>query len=119
MAESQQPNGDANVPDLTTGSPDAVYAAMEATAQPIGDVIAQVSRDVNGDPAQSTNFAVLVDDNAPQEVKDEHYNTAGEAIGAKNVGSKPDYPTIDWDQHAKTTAQELHRINFRPHEVGS
>lgn len=57
------------------------HSGLEATV----DVVAQVSRDVNGDPAQSKNYIVMVDDDAPEHVKDAAHNRAGEAQGAKNV----------------------------------
>jgi hypothetical protein len=53
--------------------------------EPTADVVAMVSRDVNGDPMQSVNFRVMVDPDAPDDVKAAHYNLAGKAAGARYV----------------------------------
>lgn len=106
--------------DTTTASPDAVRAANDAMMQPTADIIAMVSRDVNGEPAQSKNFRVLVDDDAPDHVKDAHWNKAGEAMGAKHVDvnkrTGPD--ELNHEERAKTEERELARINYREGSKG-
>ena len=90
--EGAQPKvGRPKASDLTA-SPDAAKAAADASAQPTADAVAIVSRDVNGEPAQSRNFRVMVGDDAPDHVKDAAWNKAGEAQGAEKV---------DWDERLK------------------
>lgn len=55
---------------------------------PDADRVAMVSRDANGDPAQSANFVVMVDDDADAEEKAAAHNEAGAAQGAKHVDAK-------------------------------
>ena len=114
--EGAQPEVDPQAPDTTTGSPDAVRAATLAAARPSADRVAMVSRDVNGDPAQSQNFEVLVDDDAPDHIKDAHWNKAGELTGAKHYDPKKhgvEAERLDHDERARVENRELHRINFR------
>lgn len=98
-------------PDLTTGSPAAVANAKNASAVPTVDVVQQVSRDVNGDPAQSRNFRVMVDDDAPEHVKHHAWNKDGEALGAKHGEVRAEEEELDHDARAKTEREELRRIN--------
>lgn len=107
-----QPKVERSKPDTTIASPDAAWVAAEASAQPRADVVAMVSRDKNGNPAQSENFVVMVDDDAPDHVKDVAYNKAGEQLGAKHYDAKKhgDMPQLDHDKRAKTEADELRRI---------
>jgi hypothetical protein len=107
-----QPKVGRQMPGPETASPDAARASADASAQPTADVVAMVSRDANGEPAQTRNFRVMVDDDAPDHVKDAHWNKAGEAMGAKHVDwdkrTGPD--ELDHDERAKTEAKELARI---------
>jgi hypothetical protein len=104
-----------------TGSPDAMRNAAMASAMPTADVVSMVSRDVNGNPAQSENFVVMVDDDAPDEIKDAHYNKAGEEVGAQKFSREEHLMAVDpldYEKRSKEESEQLHRINFRPHEVG-
>ena len=109
-------------PDRTTASPDAARAAVMASAAPSADRVVMVSRDVNGEPAQSDNFHVMVPADAPEHVVDAHWNRAGEALGAKHVTEADHEALGNWDtgfsekeqtQRAETERRELHRHNFR------
>lgn len=117
--ESAQPKTSDKKADTTTGSRDAVNTANEVSSRPTADVVAMVSRDVNGDPAQSKNFRVLVDDDAPDHVKNAAWNKAGEEQGAKNYDHDKHSATVgelsdeERDERAKTEERELARINFR------
>jgi hypothetical protein len=110
--ESSQPRVGRSKHDLTTASPDAAWVAAEASAQPRADVVAMVSRDKNGNPAQSENFQVMVDDDAPDYVKDVAWNKAGEEMGARKYDAKKhgSMPELDHEARAKTESDELRRI---------
>lgn len=118
--EQSQPKVGAQRPKPEHASPDAQDAAERSSLQPEGDVVAMVSRDVNGEPAQSANFAVLVDDDpdATDEEKAVAYNKAGEESGAKNFkGRKP----RDYDAEAKDRekAADTERTELRKHNKHS
>ena len=73
-------------PDTTLASPAAADAALRASADwPTADQVAMVSRDVNGDPAQSANYTVLVPEDATDADREAHHNRPGELLGAANV----------------------------------
>lgn len=122
-----QPKIGAQEPDTTKASPGAAYAAQMASAQPTVDVVGMVSRDKNGNPAQSDNFVVLVPEGASDAVKDAHWNRAGEAQGAKHVenggeqtiradgtwGGTVGFSDEEVAERAKVERRELHRHNFR------
>lgn len=119
-----QPKVDSNTRegDTRKASPDVARAAMLASATPSADRVAMVSRDVNGNPAQSENFHVMVPENAADHVVDAHWNRAGEALGAKHVTEADHAALSDWDtsfsdkelkQREETEARELARVNFR------
>lgn len=124
--DSAQPKSSKQV-DTTTASPDAARAANEASLRPTGDVVAMVSRDSSGHPAQSENFTVLVPEDASDERKAGAWNRAGEEQGAKNLKHSGGERTIEdhmgsWDvgfsdkeqaERAKTEDRELARINYR------
>lgn len=91
---------------------------------PDGDVVAMVSRDVNGHPRQSENFTVLIPEGVSDAQRDAHWNRAGEAQGAKHLsgGGQEAVPVYrSWDaltpqERAKrdeTETRELARHNFR------
>jgi hypothetical protein len=102
-------------PPTDVASPAAAENAADASAQADADRVSMVSRDVNGDPAQSENFHVLVDDDAPDHVKDAHWNKAGEALGAKHVDHQRDgVDNLDHEERARTESRELTAINFHP-----
>jgi hypothetical protein len=113
-------------PKLGTGdaSPAAAEDALGAAFQPTADVVAMVSRDANGDPAQTKNFHVMVDDDAPGHVKDAHWNKAGEVSGAQRYDHAKHGPVLvgfsddELDERAKTEDRELARINFREGSKG-
>jgi hypothetical protein len=115
--ESAQPRvGRPKSSDLTA-SPDAAKAAADASAQPTADHVAMVSRDTNGDPAQSRNFRVMVDDDAPDHVKDAAWNKAGEAQGAERVNwderlTGPDYG--DRDEQLRDENAAIARASYNP-----
>jgi hypothetical protein len=122
--DSSQPTVAAQKPDTTKASPEGARAAVMASAQPTVDVVAMVSRDKNGNPAQSDNFIVLVPEGASDEVRDAHWNRAGEAQGAKHLsseGGERDPGSLGWggftdeeiQERAETERRELHRHNFR------
>lgn len=119
-----QPRVDSNTRegDTTKASPTAARAAVLASAVPSADRVAMVSRDVNGEPAQSENFHVMVPEDAPEHVVDAHWNKAGEALGAKHVTDADHEALSNWDtsfsdkelkQREETEARELARVNFR------
>lgn len=110
--DSSQPRVGRSKPDTTTASPDAAWVAAEASAQPRADVVAMVSRDKNGNPAQSENFRVMVDDDAPDHVKAVAWNKAGEEMGAQHYDANKhgDMPELDHDKRAKTESEELRKI---------
>jgi hypothetical protein len=111
---SSQPKAEAQRPKPEVASADAQDAAEKASAQPIADSVAMVSRDVNGDPAQSKNFEVLVDDDASDEEKDAAWNKAGEALGAQHVKRQKrdrSKEREDAAKHAQRESDELRRIN--------
>lgn len=122
--DSAQPR--AGRPKLGTGDASATAAgdAMEAAFQPTADVVAMVSRDANGDPAQTKNFHVMVDDDAPDHVKDAHWNRAGEVSGAQRYDHAKHGPVSvgfsdeELDERAQTENRELARINFREGSKG-
>ena len=114
--EGSQPKVGAQKPDAQHASADAADAAVKASARADADVVAMVSRDVNGDPKQSANYVVLVDDDEDDDVKDAAHNKAGEELGAKHV----DHDEIKRDREAEesdrqkrldTEAKELRAIN--------
>jgi hypothetical protein len=116
--ESAQPKLSDKKADTSTGSRDAVNDANEAAFQPTADVVAMVSRDVNGDPAQSRNFRVIgCSDDDPDHIKDAVWNRAGEQQGAKNYDHAKHGATVgalsDEERAArdKKEAEELRRIN--------
>lgn len=112
--ESAQPKVGAQTPDSTVASPDAQAAAAAASAAPAADEVAMVSRDVNGDPAQSVNYRVLVADDADEQAKDAAHNKAGEALGAKHADASTtsEAAPVDEEKRSKAEADELRRINF-------
>lgn len=91
--------------------------------EPDGDVVAMVSRDVNGHPNQSENFVVMVPEGVSDAERDAHWNRAGEAQGAKHLSgggreeatdSRSDGLTDDERQErAEVEHRELYRHNFR------
>ena len=109
--------------DTTTASPDAAEDSIKAAFQPDGDVVAMVSRDSSGRPAQSENFVVLVPDDASDEVKAAAWNRAGEAQGSRNLKNGGERAISEhhatWfgmsdEERAKRDkkeAEELRRIN--------
>jgi hypothetical protein len=110
-----QPKAEAQRPKAEHASADARDAAEKGSAQPRASHVAMVSRDHNGDPAESKNFVVLVDDGASDEEKDAAWNKAGEAMGAANFKEpKPrdaEQEAKDEEQRAQTESDELRRIN--------
>lgn len=110
--QGSQPKMERPKQDLTKASPDAAWASAESAPQPLGDVVAMVSRNKDGEPDQSANFHVLVDDDAPDEIKDAHWNRAGEAQGAKDYDhSKHGAPQeLDHEERMNTENKELARI---------
>lgn len=112
---ASQPKVGRQTPGADVASPDGAYASAEASAQPTADVVAMVSRDADGEPAQTKNFRVMVDDDAPDHVKDAHWNKAGEAMGAKHVDwdKRTGPEELDHEERAKTEDRELARINYR------
>lgn len=103
--------------DTTTGSPAAVKDTEEVAFRPTADVVAMVSRDVNGDPAQSKNFQVLIPEDASDADKDAAWNKAGEAQGAANYDHAKHGPQSfelsdkERAERDKKEAEELRRIN--------
>lgn len=61
---------------------------------PDADRVAQVSIDVNGNPAQSHNFHVLLPEDATDEHKAAAHNEAGRKLGAKHV-TEADHEAAD------------------------
>lgn len=127
MAGSQ-PEVKAQEPDTTKASPGAAHAAMMASAQPLGDVVAMVTRDRDGNPDQSENFVVLIPEGASQAEIDAAWNRAGEAQGAKHLkhgggertlradgtwGGPAGFTDEEIAEREKTERRELHRHNFR------
>lgn len=128
MAGSQ-PKVDPQKPDTTKASPDAARAAMLASSQPTGDVVGMVSRDKDGNPAQSKNFVVLIPEGATDAERDAHWNRAGELQGAKHLehsggvehtlradgtwGDLSGFTDEELAEREKTERRELHRHNFR------
>lgn len=113
---SAQPKVGEQKPSREVASEAGRENAASASARPDADVVAMVSRDVNGDPAQSENFVVMVADDASDRVKDAHWNKAGEALGAKHVGAgwrDGDGDGVDVEARAEAERGELDRINFR------
>jgi len=126
--DGSQPAVAAQGPDTTKASPDAARAAMMASSQPTGDVVGMVTRDRDGNPAQSKNFVVLVPEGATDAERDAHWNRAGEAQGAENLKHGGGERTLRADgtwgdpfgftdeelaEREKTERRELHRHNFR------
>jgi hypothetical protein len=121
---ASQPKADSNTRegDTTKASPKSAREAVLASAAPSADRVVMVSRDVNGEPAQSDNFHVMVPEDASDELVDAHWNRAGEALGAKHV-TDADHAALDnWDtsfsaeelkKREDTEAKELARHNFR------
>lgn len=115
--ESAQPKVGEQKPSRDVASEEGREDAALASARPDADVVSMVSRDVNGDPAQSRNFEVMVDDDASKHVKDAHWNKAGEAQGAKHVEAgwrDRDGDGVDDEKRAKKENDELRQHNFHP-----
>jgi hypothetical protein len=110
-----QPKAEAQRPKPEHASADARDAAEKGSAQARASHVAMVSRDHNGDPAESTNFVVLVDEDASDEEKNAAWNKAGEALGAANFKEpKPrdrEQEAKDEQERVQTEANELRRIN--------
>lgn len=64
----------------TESSSDVARESAQPEAVDV-DVVAMVSRDANGDPAQTVNYRVLVGDDADRATKDAAHNL----LGAKHV----------------------------------
>ena len=115
--ESSQPRVSRPKSSDLVASPDAAKAAADASAQPTADAVAIVSRDVNGEPAQSRNFRVMVADDAPDHVKDAAWNKDGEAQSADKVDwderlKEPDYG--DRDEQLRDENAAIARASYNP-----
>lgn len=100
--------------DSTIAGPGADVAVVTSAAGwPTADVVAMVSRDANGDPAQTKNFVVLVAPDADEATRDAHWNVAGAAQGARYV-DPANVPAAGILPDPDVQARELARINYSP-----